>query len=197
MEKVEDHTGLVYHVIKTQIQVTNQSLWDDLFQEGLIGLWKATEKYDPNYISPKTGETIQFATFATTLIRNQILMFLRKENKYTETVTTSLNQYTAQSMFEYKPIEMIETLTEENDLFIHHKDFNDELIIEAKEIIEYYKDQGTPIQQSFIKFLFKEVTQRGEGKKFGISQSYYSRLYNKFLAKIRREYHARKHNQNT
>ncbi|MBO4277812.1 MAG: sigma-70 family RNA polymerase sigma factor [Clostridia bacterium] len=46
------------------------SLYDDLFQEGLIGLLKAVRRYD--------GKSSSFATFASLCIRNSILTGARK-----------------------------------------------------------------------------------------------------------------------
>jgi len=46
------------------------SIYDDLFQEGLIGLLKAVRRYD--------GKSSSFATFASLCIRNSILSGARK-----------------------------------------------------------------------------------------------------------------------
>ncbi|MBP5155143.1 MAG: sigma-70 family RNA polymerase sigma factor [Clostridia bacterium] len=48
------------------------SIYDDLFQEGLIGLLKAVRRYD--------GKSSSFATFASLCIRNSILSGARKYN---------------------------------------------------------------------------------------------------------------------
>ncbi len=46
------------------------SLYDDLFQEGLIGLLKAVRSYD--------GKSSSFATFASLCVRNSIISGMRK-----------------------------------------------------------------------------------------------------------------------
>lgn len=46
------------------------SIYDDLFQEGLIGLLKAVRRYD--------GKSSSFATFASLCIRNSVLSGARK-----------------------------------------------------------------------------------------------------------------------
>ncbi len=48
-------------------------LYDDLFQEGLIGLLKAVRSYD--------GKTSSFATFASLCVRNSIISGIRKLSK--------------------------------------------------------------------------------------------------------------------
>lgn len=55
------------------------SLYDDLFQEGLIGLMKAVRSYD--------GKSSSFATFASHCVRNSIISGIRKyENQTCNTV---------------------------------------------------------------------------------------------------------------
>ena len=58
---------LEFHVRRT---APPDSLYDDLFQEGLIGLLKAVRRYD--------GKSSSFATFASLCIRNSILSGVRK-----------------------------------------------------------------------------------------------------------------------
>ena len=48
-------------------------LYDDLFQEGLIGLLKAVRSYD--------GKTSSFATFASLCVRNSIISGIRRLSK--------------------------------------------------------------------------------------------------------------------
>lgn len=51
------------------------SLYDDLFQEGLIGLLKAVRSYD--------GKSSSFATFASLCVKNSIISGVRKFSKQT------------------------------------------------------------------------------------------------------------------
>ena len=55
------------------------SMYDDLFQEGLIGLLKAVRSYD--------GKSSSFATFASHCIRNSIISGVRKFNSQTKNTT--------------------------------------------------------------------------------------------------------------
>ncbi len=57
------------------------SMYDDLLQEGLIGLLKAVRSYD--------GKSSSFATFASLCIRNAIISGFRKYNRQTN-MTVSL-----------------------------------------------------------------------------------------------------------
>jgi RNA polymerase sigma factor (sigma-70 family) len=62
--KVEDHVGLVYHVVKKYISSLAKPEDTDEFSDGMIGLWKATEGYDP-----AVGK---FSTYAYRSILNEI-----------------------------------------------------------------------------------------------------------------------------
>lgn len=60
----------------------NPSDYDDLFQEGLIGLLKAVRSYD--------GKSSSFSTFASLCVRNSIISGVRKyANQTSKTVTLS------------------------------------------------------------------------------------------------------------
>lgn len=52
------------------------SLYDDLFQEGLIGLMKAVRSYD--------GKSSSFATFASLCVKNSIISGIRKYSGQTQ-----------------------------------------------------------------------------------------------------------------
>lgn len=62
--------------------IPHPSMYDDLFQEGLIGLLKAVRSYD--------GKSSSFATFASLCVRNSIISGVRKySGQVQKTVTLS------------------------------------------------------------------------------------------------------------
>ncbi len=67
---VEENYGLVVSMARKYSANGN---FDDLVQEGLIGLLKAIEKYDPNL-------GWKFSTFATWWIRDEIMRFILKNS---------------------------------------------------------------------------------------------------------------------
>ena len=70
---------LEYHIKRID---ANPSNYDDLFQEGLIGLLKAVRSYD--------GTSSAFATYASLCVRNSIISGVRKyANQTTHTVPIS------------------------------------------------------------------------------------------------------------
>lgn len=72
-KKVLDNMGLVYHVMSKKLDIPPCD-FEDVSQIGILGLMKATLSFDEN-------KGTKFSTFASMCIRNEILMFYRKENK--------------------------------------------------------------------------------------------------------------------
>jgi len=54
---------------------------DDLAQCGRMGLWKATEKYDPHYRN-KDGKSIKFESYAVYWVRAFMWDFVKKEKRH-------------------------------------------------------------------------------------------------------------------
>jgi len=70
-EKIESHLGLVTAVVNGLPQLLP---FDDMNQEGRIGLIKAAKKFDP-------ARGFQFSTYATTAIRGEILRALGNRSR--------------------------------------------------------------------------------------------------------------------
>lgn len=66
---VEEHSRLVY---KIALDYNNRNNLEDLYQVGMIGLFKASEKYNPEY-------NTKFSTYAYDYIRGEILAYLKKD----------------------------------------------------------------------------------------------------------------------
>jgi RNA polymerase sigma factor (sigma-70 family) len=62
--KVEDHVGLVFHVVRKYVSSCSPPEDTEEFSDGMIGLWKATEGYDP-----AVGK---FSTYAYRSIVNEV-----------------------------------------------------------------------------------------------------------------------------
>jgi len=58
-----ENIGLVWYMVLRQMPGLAE--YEDLYQEGQIGLWQAVMGYDP-------GKGYQFSTYACTVIRNQV-----------------------------------------------------------------------------------------------------------------------------
>lgn len=78
----EENIRLVPFVLKSLNNINH--MYEELHSVGMVGYAKALDSYD------KT-RNVKFPTYAIHCIRNEILFFLRKENKYNQN-TTSFNQ---------------------------------------------------------------------------------------------------------
>lgn len=66
---------LVHHILKKTLRIVDSDPeYDDYVQEGFIGLMKACETFDDS-------KGFKFSTYASTCIRNSILMYLRKNDR--------------------------------------------------------------------------------------------------------------------
>lgn len=70
---VADHTKLAHMLAHKYEYVANKLNvdYDDLYQVALIGIWKATQKFDAN-------KGFTFSTFASSIAINEIKMHIRK-----------------------------------------------------------------------------------------------------------------------
>lgn len=83
---VEENLGLVHHFIRNHIRGSQDMgaySYEDLYQVGCIGLWKAAKRYVP-------GNT-KFSTYAYMLIRNEVYSELQRQSKFANEICCSDN----------------------------------------------------------------------------------------------------------
>ena len=74
LELLEKHKNLVKIIVRG---FKNSGINEqDLFQEGLIALFKATQTFDP-------GEKVKFETYASRVIKNRLIDLVRREKEST------------------------------------------------------------------------------------------------------------------
>lgn len=76
MEQFEPHLEMVKAIYNKYFS-SYRWLRDDLIQEGNIALFKACQKFD-------ASKGVKFATFAYKCIKNDMLLFLMQETKYSK-----------------------------------------------------------------------------------------------------------------
>lgn len=81
-EQILNNLKLVNYVI-SKMNVCQSFCYDDLYQEGSIGLIKAVNSYDKN---KKTN----FSTYAYVCIKNEILKYIKKNNTYCISLDTEI-----------------------------------------------------------------------------------------------------------
>ena len=152
---------------------------EDLISIGTIGLIKAINTFNP-------GKKIKLATYASRCIENEILMYLRRNNKTRMEVSIDepLNVD-----WDGNDLLLSDILGTEEDTI--YKDLENEaerkLLVRAigrltgreRTIIQMRFGLGTPDGE--------EKTQKEVADMLGISQSYISRLEKKIMQRLRRE----------
>lgn len=152
---------------------------EDLISIGTIGLIKAINTFNPN-------KNIKLATYASRCIENEILMYLRRNNKTRMEVSIDepLNVD-----WDGNELLLSDILGTEEDTI--YKDLENEA--ERKLLIKALGRLSSR-EQLIVKMRFGLGTEDGEEKTqkevadmLGISQSYISRLEKKIMLRLRRE----------
>ena len=157
-----------------KFNINYKHVYEDILSSGYIGLIKAVDKFNAN-------AGVNFATFASRCIVNEILMYLRREKKHLL-------------------VESFETVIagkDGDDLTI------DDIIADERDCIEEYLDQEElndkrsrlkeclivlePNELQAIKLHQVGLKQKMIGQKLDISQSYVSRILKKSVKKLQKE----------
>ena len=153
---------------------------EDLISIGTIGLIKAINSYNPE-------KNIKLATYASRCIENEILMYLRKNNKIKTEVSID-EPINIDS--EGNDLSLGDILGTDNDSI--YKSIEDE---ENKKILKnaiqgLNKREKTIMQLRYGFDGKDELTQKEVADRLGISQSYISRLEKKVINNLRNDFTA-------
>ena len=152
---------------------------EDLISIGTIGLIKAINTFDPD-------KNIKLATYASRCIENEILMYLRRNNKTKMEVSIDepLN-------VDWDGNELLLSDILGTDEDIIYKDLEHEV---DKKLLTRAMTILTDREKMIIELRFginqkegKEKTQKEVADMLGISQSYISRLEKKIIKRLKRE----------
>lgn len=151
---------------------------EDLISIGTIGLIKAINTF-------KIEKKIKLATYASRCIENEILMYLRKNNKIRSEISIDepLNVD-----WEGNELLLSDILGTDSDLI--YKDIEDEV---DKSLLKKALKKLSDREQKIINLRFgmnesgEEKTQKEVADILGISQSYISRLEKKIIARLKKE----------
>ncbi|HQE05073.1 MAG: RNA polymerase sporulation sigma factor SigE [Tepidanaerobacteraceae bacterium] len=150
---------------------------EDLVSIGTIGLIKAINTFDPN-------KKIKLATYASKCIENEILMYLRRNNK--TRVEVSFDE-PLNIDWDGNELLLSDILGTDNDMI--YKYIEDEV---DRELLEKAMKRLSQREQCIIKLRFGlnggiEKTQKEVADMLGISQSYISRLEKKIIKRLKKE----------
>ncbi len=172
---VERNLRLVVYIAK-KFENTGVDL-EDLISIGTIGLMKAINTFN-------IGKNIKLATYASRCIENEILMYLRRNNRLKGEVSIDepLNQDR-----DGNELLLSDILGTDEDII--YKDLEEEVDYKLLKIaISKLTDKEKYIMNlRFGLEGYKEKTQKEVADMLGISQSYISRLEKKIMIKMRKE----------
>ncbi len=171
---IEHNLRLVVYVAKKYDNIPNGTL-EDLISIGTIGLVKAVNTFD-------LDKNIKLATYASRCIENEILMYLRKNNKIRHEISLDepLN-------VDYDGNELLlsDIVGTENEVVQDEIQYN-----QQKELFYNSLSCLTPREKEILELRYgllgkEELTQKDVAVLLGISQSYISRLEKKIIKKLR------------
>lgn len=150
---------------------------DDLVSIGTIGLIKAVNTFDPH-------KNIKLATYASRCIENEILMFLRRNNKVKAEIS-----FDEPLNIDWDGNELLlsDVLGTENDLI--YKSIEAEV---DRRLLRLAMEKLSPREKKIMELRFgltngKEKTQKEVADLLGISQSYISRLEKRIIKRLKKE----------
>ena len=152
---------------------------EDLISIGTIGLIKAINTF-------KADKNIKLATYASRCIENEILMYLRRNNKTRMEVSIDepLN-------VDWDGNELLLSDIQGTDEDVIYRGLEDET---EKELLKMAIDRLSPRERRIVELRYgleneegEEMTQKEVADLLGISQSYISRLEKKIMKRLKKE----------
>ena len=150
---------------------------DDLISVGAIGLIKAINSF-------KGEKNIKLATYASRCIENEILMYLRKNNKYKQEM--SLDE-PLNIDYDGNELSLSDILATETDTVSSVVDSSSEKSMILSAVSKLNDREKEIMQMRFGLTGKKEMTQKEVADMLGISQSYISRLEKKIYVRLKKE----------
>lgn len=171
---IEHNLRLVVYVAKKYDSLPNGNI-EDLISIGTIGLVKAVNTF-------KIDKNIKLATYASRCIENEILMFLRKNNKLKQEISLDepLN-------VDYDGNELLlsDIVGTDKDIVQDEMTHNDQKEKFYQELKHLNSREKEILMMRYGLIGHEELTQKDVAEILGISQSYISRLEKKIIKKLR------------
>ena len=150
---------------------------EDLISIGTIGLIKAVNTFN-------SGKNIKLATYASRCIENEILMYLRRNNKTKSEVSFDEPLNTD---WDGNELLLSDILGTESDIVYSH--IEEEV---NKDLLTYAMGKLSAREKRLMEMRFglageREMTQKEVADRMGISQSYISRLEKKIIGRLKKE----------
>ncbi|GAB6932553.1 RNA polymerase sporulation sigma factor SigE [Calditerricola satsumensis] len=151
---------------------------EDLISIGTIGLIKAVNTFDPE-------KRIKLATYASRCIENEILMFLRRNNKvrYEVSIDEPLNVD-----WDGNELLLSDVLGTDSDAIYRNIEEKVDRTLLKKALEKLSERERLIMELRYGLSGGEEMTQKDVADLLGISQSYISRLEKRILKRLRKEF---------
>ncbi len=151
---------------------------EDLVSIGTIGLIKAVNTFDPT-------KKIKLATYASRCIENEILMYLRRNNK-----TRSEVSFDEPLNIDWDGNELLlsDVLGTENDIISRPIEEEVDRHLLGQAMASLSEREKLIMELRFGMGGIEEKTQKEVADRLGISQSYISRLEKRIIRRLRKEF---------
>ena len=167
----ESNMNLVYAVLGKMNLVADKE-FEDLVQEGFLGLVKACDTYDPS-------RGFKFSTYACTCIRNNILMYLRTRRRQSKLRTISFDTFIKNPIDSQESIRLADLL-EDPGASVDSK-------VATSLLIEALKSER-PLYKTILRLTYEGYNQSEIGERLGVSQAYVSRTQKKLRSQYKEEF---------
>lgn len=151
---------------------------EDLISIGTIGLIKAVNTFNPE-------KKIKLATYASRCIENEILMYLRRNNKIRSEVS-----FDEPLNIDWDGNELLlsDVLGTEDDIITKDLEANVDRKLLSKALMQLSDREKQIMELRFGLAGEEEKTQKDVADMLGISQSYISRLEKRIIKRLRKEF---------
>lgn len=151
---------------------------EDLISIGTIGLIKAVNTFNPE-------KKIKLATYASRCIENEILMYLRRNNKIRSEVS-----FDEPLNIDWDGNELLlsDVLGTDNDIITKDIEANVDRKLLSKALLQLSDREKQIMELRFGLAGEEEKTQKDVADMLGISQSYISRLEKRIIKRLRKEF---------
>ncbi len=151
---------------------------EDLVSIGAIGLIKAVNTFDPN-------KKIKLATYASRCIENEILMYLRRNNKVRTEVSFDEPLNTD---WDGNELLLSDVMGTDNDIIYRNIEEEVDKKLLHKALSKLNEREKIIMELRFGLQDGEEKTQKDVADMLGISQSYISRLEKRIIKRLRKEF---------
>ncbi len=174
---VEHNLRLVVYIAK-KFDNTGVGV-EDLISIGTIGLMKAINTFNP-------GKKIKLATYASRCIENEILMYLRRNNK------TKLEVSIDEPLnvdWDGNELLLSDILGTSEDVIFKdiEREVDNKMLRKALETLTEREQKIIRLRFGIGSAMDQELTQKEVADELGISQSYISRLEKKIMKRLKKE----------